>query len=147
MSHYNNPPDKWKPTRVEQVNNLFDLLSNDTGWVTRQQIADYLEMSHKSVDRVVRDLRITLGVSDSITVVARINKGGGYRLVGRYEDAAPWATGRIADAETRIETLQFSMSSVVKATDGRTVEGKKARLVEMSMRHLLEQLLALDSQI
>lgn len=142
---YNNTPDRWTDRRREAANNLFDFLADTMDrWVTRQEVADHLNMSPRSIDRVVRDVRILLGATDSITVAARTNPGG-YKLVGTYEDAREWVTGRLSDAEVRLESIRYSMQALVTGTDGRTMDGKKARLIEMTTRHLVEQLQAMDA--
>lgn len=142
---YNNPPDKWTVGRIEKVNKVFDFLSNNLDrWTHRREIAEVLDVKPGNiVDRVIRDLRMTLGAGDTITVVANPD-GGGYRLVGTYDEARAWATGRVTDAETRLESIQYGMAPIVRATDGRTVEGRKARLIEMTTRHLVEQLAAIS---
>jgi hypothetical protein len=43
--------------------------------------------------------------------------------------------------------MQAMLSSIVRATSGRTVEGRKARTMETALRHLVEDLDNLDAEV
>lgn len=68
-----------------------------------------------------------------------------YLLVGTLEDATTWVTIRLHDTESRLATMQNVMASLVRASDGRSTDGRKARMLERTFRHLIEDLEALTS--
>jgi hypothetical protein len=67
-----------------------------------------------------------------------------YRLVGDLEQAKPWITNRVNDMRTRIRTIGNIAKSMVQATDGRSLEGRRARLIAKTLEALEAQLDALD---
>lgn len=92
--------------------------------------------------KVVRHLRQILS-ADEITLTATPqgqHERWLYMLVGTYDAARPWATNRVGDLETRLDTIHGVANTLTNATDGRSVEGKKARLIERTIRHLMENL-------
>lgn len=91
---------------------------------------------------VVRRLRSILGAED-ITLTCtpgRSREPWVYQLVGTYDAARPWATNRVGDLESRLQTIHHVAQSLTNGSDGRTLEGKKARLIERTVRHLVENL-------
>lgn len=94
---------------------------------------------------VARTLRL-LFIDDSINLICEPNGIGPwtYRLVGTYDDAQLWARNRLLDSETRLGTIEAVSHSVVQATDGRSTDGRKARMIYNTVHYLRQQLEALD---
>jgi hypothetical protein len=91
----------------------------------------------------VRVLRTTLGAEDTINLICDPQGPGElwrYRLVGTYNEARPWNAGRLGDMEARLETIAGVSRSLVAATDGRSTEGRKARLISKIVGRLVEDL-------
>lgn len=63
-----------------------------------------------------------------------------YALVSSQEAAEPWVRIRVNDATARITTLVNVLGPVVRATDGRSLDGRRARLIETGVRHIQENL-------
>lgn len=129
---------------VEKVNELWDFaVSHPDGFTW----ADAAERFAWAKDRpgffaVVRRLRLTLG-GDTINLVCTPQAPGElwlYTLTGTYEAARPWNANRLNDLEKRLETIAHVSKSLVAATDGRTVDGRKARLISKTVGRLVEDL-------
>lgn len=141
------PPDEWKSERIEKVNDAFDLLAAKTDGLLSTELADALETTRSTVSRVVHDLRLVLGGTDTITVVTEPtgqSEPHRYRLVGNYEEARPWMTNRIGDLEARLETVEFSARAIANGADGRTKEFEKADKMQRTLKYLREELAAID---
>lgn len=64
-----------------------------------------------------------------------------YKLSGTWTDGLqPWTTNRLDDVQTRLLSIEHIAQSAVAATDGRTADGRKARIVHTTLRYLREQL-------
>lgn len=100
--------------------------------------------SHAQVNIAIRDLRVFLGdTGDTINLVCDPQGNRDrwlYRLVGNLDDVRAWSANRVRDAEGRVRTMQAVMTSIVAATDGRTIPGRKARLMHRSFTRLVEDL-------
>lgn len=121
---------------------LYDYAVDTPDGFTYRQACAKFGWSRKRFRQVVATVR-TMLAGDEITLVcesAGACEPWVYRLVGNYEDAEPWLKGRVGDLETRLRTIHNVSLPLVNATDGRTVDGRKARTVERSVRHLLENL-------
>jgi len=89
--------------------------------------------------QVLRDIC----ADDEITLICDPQskwEGWRYRLTGRFDEARGWITNRIKDLERRLLTVEHLAASLVKATDGRSLIGRKARHIHLSVKHLREQL-------
>lgn len=143
------PPDKWRPERIEKVEQVFDYLAGHPDGATGDEMAAWLEVSKSTIQRVVHDLRIVLGGTDSITVTCEAlglpTEPHTYRLVGNLEDATGWLSARILEQEVRLETIEYSTASLVTGSDGRTLEGKKARKIHRTLKYLREELAEIGS--
>ena len=112
-----------------------DDLTGDTDW------------NRRDANAAIHDLRKFLGDTDDINLVCNPNGHGQrwvYRLVGDLAGLQPWARNRLGDSETRLRTMNSMTASIVKATDGRSAEGKRARIIETGLRHLVEDLDNID---
>lgn len=108
-----------------------DDLTGDTGW------------NRRDANAAIHDLREYLGTMDDINLPCSPNGYGQrwiYRLVGTMADTHGWTKNRLGDTETRLRTMNSMTASIVRGTDGRSTEGRKARLIETGLRHLVEDL-------
>ena len=131
------------PARKQRRDDLFDLLvANPTG-VTVDDMMDLYGWTHGEANNAIRDLRQFLGTTDNINLPCDPQGKGErwlYRLVGTLDDVRGWTSNRIGDAETRMRTMQAMMASIVSATSGRTLAGRKARVMDKALRRLVEDL-------
>jgi len=108
-----------------------------------------LGVDYVTAGQAVRDLRLWyFHEGDTITVVGT-PQGKGQRwlftLAGTTDAARPWVVNRLLDTESRLRTMHSVLGVLVNASDGRTVAGRKARRIERGLRHLVEDLDALDA--
>jgi len=138
------PPNKWMQPRISKVDDLFDLLANHPQGVPASEISSQLGVGPSGARQIVRDLRIMLGADDTITVITEAvglpNQPHVYKLVGTYDQARSWIANRVGDFTTRIETIQYSAAALVRGADKRTLDGRRVVLIELKLRHLLEEL-------
>lgn len=138
--------------RTLDANELFDYLAgpgNPKG-VRLREIMDHFKWNRSRATEAIRSLRLILGDGDTINLVAdptEYREQWIYRLVGNYDDARWYIGNRIGDLEARLETQAGIAQSLETATDGRTVEGRKARMIRSTLSHLVEQLVLLDSSL
>lgn len=127
------------------VNRLFDALADaPKGW-TIHEISSYLEIPRRVADNIIRALRMSLGDSDEINVVYRVDgKQRRYLLVGNFEDAKERLDIRLATYLANFETEVGILRSIVAGSDGRTREGRKARVVLKYFTRLREDLAELE---
>jgi len=129
--------------REERRDSLFDLLVAMPEGVTVNEIGATLSIPLWRVNEVIRDLRLLLGDTDDINLVCTPQgqqERWNYALVGNLDGAREWTANRVGDTASRIRTMQAVMRSVVSASDGRTLDGKRARVIERSLRRLIEDL-------
>lgn len=115
---------------------------------TLGQLAEHLAVSIPTARAVVHRLRRTLS-ADSINLPCDPPGYRGpwlYHLAGTTEQAGAWEINRLGDAETRLETILSVATSVKRGSDGRSKAGKKARTIELGVRHLLENLELVESE-
>lgn len=124
----------------------FDFAADQSTGFTDRELAAHLGVDHRTVRDVIQKLRDVLGHDDSINLVCEPQgqrQKWLYRLVGNMEDSRWWAANRILDTERRIRTQYNVCRAMARATDGRTIEGRKARIFERSLQRLLEDVDAL----
>ncbi len=65
-----------------------------------------------------------------------------YQLVGNADHDAfrAWEANRVDDTETRLGTMEAVMTVIAARTDGRTLAGRKARMIASTVKHLRETL-------
>lgn len=125
-----------------RVDDLFDLLANAPNGMRLPDISEALELTKDETTRTIRALRMAFS-NDTVNLVCEPNGQGEYwtyQLVGRPEDQRSWVAWRMLNVETQLETIKAVTDSAIVASDGRTLEGRKARYINMNIRHLLEQL-------
>jgi hypothetical protein len=128
--------------RIERMEKLFDLAAFNADGFTIDDAAAALGCSTQQVRTAVSDLRSFLA-DDSINLVCepgRHLEQWIYRLVGNFDDARGWTANRIGDAEARLLTLKAVATSVMAGTDGRTLEGKRAKVMVKALGRLVEDL-------
>ena len=130
-------------TRAACRDDLFDLLAAEPDGLTIPEMTEALSVGQTRIQQAIRDLRLFLGEFDSINVINE-RQGRGephrYRLVGTFNESREWVIGRINDTESRLKTLGAVSASLVAATDGRSAEGKRARLISKVVTRLVEDL-------
>ena len=117
-------------------------LANLDGF-TNVDAMDALGWSLPTFNQTLRRLRLYLGHFDDINLTCDPPGDGGkwiYRLVGTLEEMRPWSVNRLHDTETRLRTQEAMMAPIVRATDGRTTDGKVARVTEKALRRLVEDI-------
>lgn len=124
---------------------LFDYAVEHPDGFTKADAMNDLEWGSwpKTFNDAVRDLRVMMGDSDSINLIADPQGSGEqwlYRLVGTVDEGREWVTNRVGDVEGRIRTLQAVVASAVSGSDGRSIEGRKARILHRGISRIVEDL-------
>jgi len=129
----------------ETVALLFDFAASKPDGFTLPEASVALDVDERQMPRFVNALRREFAEGDINLVCDPNGKNEKwvYRLVGRPEDAQAWHSNRIGDMESRLETLQSVAHSMVNATDGRSIAGRKARLIDRALSRLIEDLAVL----
>ena len=129
--------------RIKRRNDLLDQLNaNPTGITVDDMMATH-GWDLRKANTAISDVRRYLGKNDVMNLVCEPQGQYArwlYRLVGTLDEAEPWTKNRTEDVESRLRTMNAVMSSVVRSTNGRTKEGKRARMLETGLRHLVENL-------
>jgi hypothetical protein len=126
---------------------LLDYALASPGGITVEDMMSQFGWNHGTANTAIRDLRLYLGDFEDIAFPGDPQGGTQpwlYRLVGNLDDIRAWASNRVTDADSRLRTMQASMRSIVNATNGRTKEGRKARVTEKALRRLIEDLDDID---
>lgn len=125
---------------AERVDLLFDLLNEHPQGVTLAEIMPAIQVRDKShANRVIRAFRLMFA-KEKVNLTATPQGPGEEWLYTLGAEPEVWAANRVGDTESRLETMAAVMQSVVNATDGRTLVGRKARKMEVAFRHLQEDL-------
>lgn len=122
---------------------LFDLLAGTPDGLTVDDMGSGLDCTNRQVRTAIRDLRLFLGDSDSINLPCEPQGSGQrwlYSLRGDLDGSRRWLTNRLGDVDSRIRTMRGLATSIVNGTDGRTLDGKRSRLIERALRRLVEDL-------
>lgn len=133
--------------RARYAAELFDLLASEPGSLTGSVMRDRLGWRSRRFEQAVHDVRITLGDDDTINLVATSQPGGGewhYELTGAAAIARPWQANRLVDLDSRIRTMRAVASSLRRALDARTVDGRRAKVLARTLDYLIETLDDLD---
>lgn len=137
-------------TRDDRMTALFDyMILRDADGATVEDMAAHLECSIDTATDSIRDLRRFLGDSDEMNLTCDKQEAGQrwlYRLVTKMEDHREWIGIRMTDTESRLVTIQAILASAVRSTDGRTLEGKRARVMFKQISRLMEDLRELEDQ-
>jgi len=130
---------------------LFELLVDNPDGVTKPEIDAHLGCSAKAGRSAIRALRNELSDGDTINVITNPTpRGDGpyvYTLVGSFTDEArAWFGASSKQIDTRLDLMLWVSQSLAKATDGRTVEGRKARIRVKAFARLIEDLADAEPQ-
>lgn len=134
--------------REARMTRLFDYAVKRVNGFTIYQAAEELEMRVMHVRLAIYDLRRVFLSDDQINLVCQPENGHGpwtYRLVGSQEQAEFWVRNRTDDAETRLVTIASVCRSIVNATDGRSSDGRRARIIFRHVERAREDLAELRS--
>lgn len=129
---------------------LFDLLSERD--LTSAEITDRTGWNYPQFMTAVQALRDILAANgDVISVLAEPQ---GSRGPWRYSlqagttivdaEKSQWVVNRLKDAERRVKTITHVLEVAVNSLDGRTVEGKKARIYHLHINRAQEEIALLD---
>jgi hypothetical protein len=125
---------------------LFALLDAPDG-LNSEQLCKLIGAGRDRVRKSIRRLRQDLS-GDTYTVIVEPNgthQPWIYKVTSTPEDAREWQARRVGDLEARIETDRNVALSLVNATDGRSTEGKRVRLIALDLQHLIEKLQVIDT--
>lgn len=114
-------------------------MAHRQGW-TKQQAADDLGYSMSSINQALMHVRRNLAVT-TLNITSERPPGWGpqvFSLVDTALDTNTWDVDRTKDLRGRITTAHAVAQSGVNASDGRSVDGRTARLIEKALRRLLE---------
>lgn len=130
---------------------LIDFLTATPSGGSLADIMMALGISNASLIRTaIHDARIHLGDNEDMNLVWDMGYDGFanwthiYRLVGSLDEARPWVRNRLDDAETRFTTIEAVTASIVRGTSGRTRDGRRARVIERSLRRMREDIADID---
>jgi hypothetical protein len=123
----------------QRVTQLFDFITDHPEGVTWEDISDHLLIDHGQTNRVIRAFRLEFA-NQSVNLTASPQGSLDKWLYTLDASSEAWAENRIADAESRLETMAAMMKTVVNATNPRSLAGRKARKMEVAFRHLQENL-------
>lgn len=131
--------------RDDRVTRMWDFLVGRPEGATIVELAADQELPVRNTQDVVQALRDLLGGGDTINVVCdrdpdTPNGRWIYRLVGTPDGSREWQANQLAHLERRLITSEDIATSMVEATDGRTVQGRKARVIKLHMSRCLEDL-------
>lgn len=132
----------------ELLTNLFDVLVRRPDGVTLDEISAELEVPPRRARSVIRTFRLTFGEDDTINLICDPNGQNNqwlYRLTGSMVETEPWAKNRLDDAEARLTTMSTVLASVERGLDGRSVEGRKARIWRRAIERAREDITELNT--
>lgn len=129
---------------------IYDALATAPDGLTIRQLARELGEKAWTLRPAIRVLRVMLADNGDTISVPAIKQGGGlwkYKLVTGHEDTQEWVTNRVGDAETRMETIELTMLSVVQA-ETEAVDSKlyaKAKKIHRTLAYLRAELSELET--
>lgn len=126
---------------------LFDYAVTQPEGFTADDACAELFISYSHFVKCVRRLRLILAPDDTINLIADRqgkNERWRYRLVGTLAESMWWGTNRRKDGLSRLQTMKAVNHSILTSTDGRTMEGRRARVIDKGLSRLIEDLEELD---
>lgn len=134
------------PKQEERANVLFDLLAeSDHTYVT---IGDATGWTRGQIIKAVQVLRDILAANGDVISVVSDPQGSrepwlyglraGIQITSAEE--SQWITNRFGDAERRLTTIKHVLEVAVQSLDGRSTEGKKARIYHMHLKRAEEEI-------
>jgi hypothetical protein len=136
----------------ERAEVLFDLLAD--GDHTYESIGEKTGWSRNQILKAVQRLRDILAVNGDVISVVCEPQGQyepyAYRLKGGKEildaEKTRWAINRTKDLDRRGRTFENVLAVAVKATDGRTLVGKKARIWHLHIKRAREEVALMEPE-
>jgi hypothetical protein len=132
---------------AEKIGRLYDYAVEHPEGFTYQDIEKELGWRRTEFFRVAQQLRRLLGNDDQINLICDPQGGGQpwkYQLVGNFDQAREWGRNRTDDAESRLTTIGAVLASVVQATDGRSRDGRRAKIMQRAITRAKEDLAEID---
>lgn len=132
------------------VDTLFDYAVERPVGFTRYDVADDLGWTKDRFTKAVNATRRTLGHDDMINLVCDPqgqHEAWLYRLVGTPAESSVWIANRVGDTEARLHTMKDVSRSMERASDGRTIAGRKARKMARSFEYLIQELADIDADM
>jgi hypothetical protein len=130
---------------------IYDALADAPGGMSIYDIAERVNMPVYACRKAMRSTRLTLAEGDTLFVIAEPQgprEPWLYQLVDgkTLVDAehSGWTTNRIGDAQSRVHLLSEAMGVAARATDGRSIPGRKARVMAKALHRLDEDLTEID---
>lgn len=127
----------------DKAGQLFDFASGHARGFVFKQVHDKFGWERYTFGRAVRRVRRILRSNSDGTLICTpqgMSEPWRYQLTGNWQEAAPWAHNRIGDVESRLETIEDVTVGVLQVTDGRSADGRKAKLVVKVIRRLREDI-------
>jgi len=129
----------------ENAGVLFDFAAAHRRGFTYEDVSRRLHWPYPAFMGAVRRVRRILGNEDQTLLCTPQGSGERwlYQLTSDPKVHRTWTRFRLKSIESSLETTERAATTIMRATDGRTVDGRKARLIERSVRHLREDLAAI----
>lgn len=127
----------------ERVNELFDYLVLNPG-VTQEEMAAALNVPTSVIRNTIRLLRRVCGEDDTVNLVCEpngpVNEAWVYTLVGTMDNSEWWLRNRFHDLEARLETAGSVLAAIERGLDGRSAEGRRARIWHRALERAREDI-------
>ncbi len=129
-------------TAFGDVADLVDYAKARPTGFDREDLAIAYGWNRRRFTKAVHATRVLLGDDDTMNLICEPNGLGPwtYRLVGDLEGELWWRANRQADTLTRLQTIRSVNRSLVAGSSGRTIEGKRVRLIDKTLARLMEDL-------
>jgi len=135
-----------RQTSAQRAEQLFDLLTD--GDLTSAQIIDKTGWSYSQFLKAVQSLRDILAANGDVISVVAEPQGGrepwlyalrAGKTIINAEDSR-WVINRLGDAQRRVTTILHVLQVAKETLDGRTIEGKKARIYHLHITRAQEEI-------
>lgn len=133
---------------AEKMGRLFDYAAEHPDGFTYRDVENDLGWSKPYFIKVARQLRLMLGNDDTINLVCDVQgrwQPWIYRLVGNFDHSRGWCRNRTDDAESRLATIGSILASVLNATDGRSRDHRRAKIMQRAISRAREDLAEIDN--
>ena len=135
------------PRTLARRDAVLDVLRQHPNGLTIHDLAVAMGENDRTVYRDIRWLR-RRGDIDNIPATPNGHMQPWlYRVTNDLEANSEWVANRIGDAESRFLTMIGQAETLVRVTNGRTTNGRKARKIDRVLRYLMQELADIDSQM
>lgn len=135
------------PRTLARREAVLDVLRQHPNGMTISALAIAMGENERAVYRDIRWLR-RRGDLDNIPATPNgYMQPWLYRVTNDLETNSEWVANRIGDAESRFETMIGQAETLIRVTNGRTTNGRKARKIDRVLRYLMQELADIDSQM